>query len=142
VGPALILATLALGAPAAKEAPKSPLNGTWFIVSETQDGKATVYAVSESECMTFTADGKVGAHKLNKAPTGWKKYEVNEKTRPRSLDFSYEIRMATQTEYLLFEIDGDTLTLCIGAKGRPESISAKKGSGNVIYVLKRVKAKD
>lgn len=140
MGPALILATLVLGAPAPKEAPKPPIVGTWLVLSQTQEG--TTSEVTGNECWTFTADGRWGGHKINRVPTGWQKYTVNEKTRSRSLDVIHEYRTGSQTECFIFEIDGDMLTMCTRTKGRPTSISAKEGSGNTIYTLKRVKAKD
>lgn len=50
--------------------------------------------------------------------------------------------LPSQTEHFLFEIDGDTLRLCTRPMARPESITAEKGSGNTVYTLRRVRAKD
>jgi uncharacterized protein (TIGR03067 family) len=136
----LLIIVLALGAPAPREVPKPPVVGTWLVLSQTQEG--TTSEVTGNECWTFTADGKWGGHKINKVPTGWQKYTVNEKARPCALDVIHEYRTGSQTDSFIFEIDGDTLTMCTRTRGRPESISAKEGSGNTVYVLKRVKAKD
>ena len=139
---ALLLTALALGDPAPKEDAKSPIVGTWLILTQTQEGNTT--EVTGNECWTFTADGRRGGHKVNTVPTGWQKYEVNEKRRPRSLEVIHEYRTRSDSQFFLFEIDGDMMTLCTSTKaeGFPESIGAKKGSGNQVLTLKRVKAKD
>jgi hypothetical protein len=138
----LLLAALTLGAPAPKEAPKSPIVGTWLILTQTQEGNTT--EVMGNECWTFTADGKRGGHKANTIPTDWQKYEVNEKRRPQSLVVIHEYRTRSHSQFFLFEIDGDMMTLCTNtrAEGLPESISAKKGSGNQILTFERIRAKD
>src|SRR5690349_2436357 len=128
MGSYLLIAALAVGAPGAKDPKPHPLVGTWLMLTETQDGKTS--EVTGNECWTFTADGRRGGHKLGTRPTAWQKYELDEKARPPAFTVTHEYATAPpQTEHFLFEIDGDTLTICRGRLGRPESISAEKGSG-------------
>jgi hypothetical protein len=41
----------------------------------------------------------------------------------------------------IYEIDGDTLRICVAKKGkeRPKTFESKEGSGHVLTVMKRVK---
>lgn len=79
---------------------------------------------------------------MQSRPSNWVSYEVNEKTRPPSLAVIYESNGRERTAHYLFEVDGDTLRLCINAQGRPTEITVEKGSKNVLYTLKRVPKKD
>lgn len=139
---ATVLLSLALGvgAPAPKLRKPHAIVGTWLILTATQDG--TTRKVEGDHCWTFTADGRRGSHTLKAEPVGWYMYELNEKTRPPSLDVIQETKTARVIERYLFEFDGDTLTLCVNENGRPTAITAEKGSTNMIYTLKRVPKKD
>lgn len=135
-----LIASLSFGAPAPKDPKAAPIVGTWLFLSETRDGATS--RVPGEHCWTFTAGGRRGSHDVQSRPSNWISYEVNEKTRPPSLAVNYESNGRERTEHYLFEIDGDTLSLCTNAQGRPTEIMAEKGSKNVIYTLKRVPKKD
>src|SRR5262245_39922904 len=106
----LFIAVLTVAAPAPKEPPKSPIVGTWLILTQTHDG--TTREVTGEYVWTFTADGRRGSHTLKTEPGNWQKCELNEKTRPPSLAVVHEESGRETREHFLFEIDGDTLKLC------------------------------
>jgi uncharacterized protein (TIGR03067 family) len=142
MGGGLLVVALALGAPALKEAKPHPLVGTWLYLTRTEDGKTV--EVEGGLCRTFTADGRHGDHTLRARPAAWVRYEVDEKARPRVLTITGQYAEGSPPESFdsLFEIDGDTLTVCTRVRGRPAAIGAEAGSGNLVYKLRRVKAKD
>jgi uncharacterized protein (TIGR03067 family) len=144
-----LLAALAvtLGAPAPKAPKPHPIVGTWQILTRTFDGNTTDVE-GGIHCWTFTADGRRGGHTTGTKPgptTVWSKYELDEKVRPATLNVIHEYPGRTLTDHFLFEFDGDTLTVCINVTQvgvRPKSITGAKGSGNNLYKLRRVKAKE
>jgi len=42
----------------------------------------------------------------------------------------------------IYQLEGDTLTICLGGNVRPKTIESPDGSRNLLLVLKRVKRKD
>ena len=142
MGGGLLMAALALGAPALKDAGPHPIVGTWLYLTRTLDGQTA--DVQGDHCMTFTAVGCHGTHALGKRPTGGLRYELDEKTRPTAFTVTGEFAVGGPPEsyVYLFEIDGDTLTVCTRERGRPAAIAAEASSGNVVYKLRRVKTKD
>jgi uncharacterized protein (TIGR03067 family) len=142
MGGNLLLLALAVGAPALKEAKPHPLAGTWLFLTRTEDGKTV--KVEGSVCRTFTADGRHGDHTLRARPAAWVRYEVDEKARPPAFTVTGQYAEGSPPESFdfLFEIDGDTLTLCTRVRGRPAAIAADAGSGIVVYKLRRVRGQD
>ena len=136
----LLVVALVLGAPGAKEPKAHPIVGTWLILTRTHDGQTS--ELNGDHCWTFTADGRRGAHTVDTRPASWQKYALDEKVRPPALSVTEEYRTGPISEHFRFEVDGDTLTMCTRSGGRPEAITAEKGSGNTVYKLRRVKAKD
>jgi uncharacterized protein (TIGR03067 family) len=133
---------LTVGAPALKEAKPHPLVGTWQYLTRTQDGKTA--EVEGDHCWTFTTEGRSGHHLLKARPAAWVRYELDEKAVPPAFTVTgqYAIGSPDESYDFLFEIDGETLTVCTRERGRPAAIAAEAGSGNVVYKLRRVKAKD
>jgi len=142
MGGGLLIVAVALGAPALKEPKPHPLVGTWLILERTQDGQTA--DVRGDHCWTFTADGRRAGHTLRTRPTYWLRYEMDEKARPPAVTVTGVSFVGSPAESydFLFKIDGDTLTVCTRERGRPASIGAEAGSGNLVYKLRRVKAKD
>jgi uncharacterized protein (TIGR03067 family) len=139
----LVAAAITLGAPAPKARPAHPIVGTWLYLTCTKDGKTS--EVQGDHCCTFTADGRRGDHTLRTPPTIWHKYELDEKARPPAFTLTgeFDVGSPAKSFFFLFEIDGDTLTVCLGDDGlRPKSLTGEKGSGSHLYKLRRVKAKE
>ena len=140
MGGCVLVAALTLGAPGPKEPKAHPLVGTWQLLTHTHDGQTADFKAGH--CWTFTADGRRGAHTFDTRPALWQKYALDEKVRPPALSVTEEYRTGPITEHFRFEVDGDTLTMCTRSEGRPEAITAERGTGNTVYKLWRVKAKE
>jgi hypothetical protein len=140
--PSLLTAlAVTLGAPAPKIPKPHPIVGTWLILSHTQDGRT--FPIRGDHCWTFTADGRRGGHTLSSRPTGWIKYELDDRRQPPALYVTHEPGSGPQIESFVYEIDGDTLRFGQGIDGGlPKSISGEAGSGAKVYTLRRVKAKE
>ena len=72
---------------------------------------------------------KEGVIRLKTIPTFWQKYEVDAEARPSAFVVTYESETQPDSfEWFIFQIDGDTLTLCKLPRGRPTEFIADKGS--------------
>jgi uncharacterized protein (TIGR03067 family) len=142
----LLVAVLSVGlAPVPKpRAPKAPtaeqelkrLQGTWEPVSLSLDG--------ESQELTLTATQVIKGDRLHclrdgELTTGWK-VTLDPSKRPKAMDLTAE---RDQRLVCVYELEGDTLTVCHGdqltVKGRPADV--KPGEGVWVEVLERVKKK-
>jgi uncharacterized protein (TIGR03067 family) len=115
------------------------LEGTWVVVSVTKDGKEDDKAegdklVVKGKTMTaLTKEGKRrGAGTFTAAP------------KQHTIDFTYtEGPDKDKTQKGIYSLKGDELKVCMAdpGKDRPKDLTAGKGSGNVLIVFKRAKAK-
>src|SRR5581483_4019740 len=125
-------AALALGADdkkddAAKEELKK-LEGTWLLVSAEEDGQkmpdngVKIKAVVKGDKLTLhfgeqTLEGTIS---------------VDPSKKPKEID---TVTTADKKKSLgIYDLDGDTLKICVGKSERPKEFDAKKGSGNGLYV--------
>jgi uncharacterized protein (TIGR03067 family) len=125
-----------------KELLKS-IQGTWKLVSFTRDGEVVVEeVVLVGITCTFIISGnevttKVGEEILHKATLS-----VGQKGKLITLDQEYTWGDAKGLRSKgILQIKGDTLTFCFSPLGekRPANFSSRKGTGNTLYVLRRVK---
>lgn len=110
--------------------------GTWEttteINGETMPDKATVI-LKDNKYIVKLGDKVVdeGTFKLDAG------------TKPRSIDSTAEIGPGKGKSILgIYEFDGDSIKICFAGPGkdRPKEFSAKKGSDNVVYSMKKTKS--
>lgn len=117
------------------------LQGRWQIVSQEDEGKEVPAETFQGiefrfagDTMTFVNDGK--------KELGNVKFTLNSAASPKQMDFAQAIETETRIVQAIYDLNGDTLTLCRannGEKPRPASFSPADRSGISILVLKRVK---
>ena len=120
-------------ADAVKEEMKK-LEGTWTVESATKDGKPLEkqkggqFIFAADKLTIKSADGKM--EKMT--------YKVDPSAKPRTMDFVPEEKKPnTATGHAIYELDGDSLKLCLGPPGRrPKEFSDQ---GQVLFLLKRKK---
>ena len=117
------------------------LQGKWQVVSRVFDGKP----------------GKTGGiwlisgNKLyyNDAKTDYAILKLDATQKPKAFTFEQQFENETssdkgnETGNGIYKIEGDTATICVATFGkeRPKTFESKKGTGDVLTVLKRVKEK-
>ena len=115
------------------------LEGTWVVVSVTRDGKEKDEAKGEKLVVkgkTMTALSKDGKRR------GAGTFTADPKQH--TIDFiSTEGPDKDKTHKGIYSLKGDELKICMAdpEKDRPKDLTAGKGSGNVLIVLKRAKPK-
>ena len=145
---AMLSLALTLGAPALKESPAKDQDivGEW-VVESTQVVGRPAPALRETMRYEFRADGKWLVYREGQRATAnmERGYTTNPKADPPTIDFILD---ASDQERPMrpgiYKLEGNTLTLCIGRRGkpRPTSFDVSTESPGTVYVLKRAKAKD
>jgi uncharacterized protein (TIGR03067 family) len=112
------------------------LEGTWVVVSVTEDGKETdkgkdTQVVFKGKTVTFKTQG------------GEEKGTFTIDPKKKTIDITPERGRKGKTMKGLYRLKGDELKVCHTRQGkdRPTDFTAEKGSGNVLVALKRVKGK-
>jgi uncharacterized protein (TIGR03067 family) len=134
-------AALAIAADEKKDDAKDDLKkfeGSWQLVAREQDGdKApaeavkTVKAVVKGNKVTITADGKTVMEA---------EFTLDAGKKPKTCDANVTAGEDKGKKLLaIYEIEGDTIKLCVNEKERPKEFTAKKGSGNVLETYTREK---
>jgi uncharacterized protein (TIGR03067 family) len=144
--PILLGLAMAVGAPQAKEKPKAEpsMIGEWELEARTMGGAPILpFARSGHLRYTFTAAGECVVSTVPGVPPSRHSFTVDPKADPPAFTFLYE--MSGTAVDGIYKVDGDTLTLCWdrGPKAaRPKAFESPVGTQVVLYVLKRVKAKE
>lgn len=141
---ALIAANLLLSGDAPKEDPVKQelekLQGAWIIVANTQEGKETPESLRERKRYTIKRDHYSVSFKGAEKPLLEFRIKLDPTSKPKTIDM---VGLKTDKVLLagLYELDGDTLTICVpvGTGDRPRSIKSDAGSKSGIIVYKRVK---
>jgi uncharacterized protein (TIGR03067 family) len=123
---------LCVAATTAAEKQDNPLPGTWTVVSVERDGKPRAdFDKFKGEKWTITAD-----HLKAVGPQGGGEfpYKVDLTQKPNTIDLT--VPFVRGPVLGIFEVKGDTLTLCFG-EARPKEFSSKDGAE--LIVLKRAK---
>ena len=113
------------------------LQGKWKLVSAVNNGKAT--NVADHKVWQITGNKIIRESKPNAY------IEVDATKKPKALDMNIYPGKKTVFHYKgIYEIEEDTLKICICADSgsgavRPTTFESKEKSGNVLYVLNRVK---
>ncbi len=136
----LILGTgLALAQPA-QEAQKQ-LQGTWTATRAERDGKAADDVVGHR--LSFTGN-RFQIQSEDGKPLYAGTVRLDPSAKPAAIDFEHTEGVLKGKAWKgIFELDGDTLTICDNAPNlderRPAAFEAKNGSGYVLIAFKRVK---
>ena len=110
--------------------------GTWKAIAGEQYGKAMTekqigdfgLAIDENY-WTYLNSGKKGLRH---------RYDIDPKAKPKTLDLHTVDTRALFSKEGIYELDGDTLKICIGVKKRPtEFKTTEDGKAGYIYVFKR-----
>ena len=126
----LLLSTIGRAGDAKKD--EAQLKGTWTVISEEDNGKA-----SKVKDATVT----IGAGKITVKVKGKKDqestYKVDTTKKPKAIDIVVDD--GKKSKLGIYELDGDTLKLCFGEKARPTEFKTSQESPGLLLVLKREK---
>ena len=133
---------LVAAGPPNEEAAKKHLErtqGTWKIVVLEADGEhapeeivATLKLVFKGDKLTFTP-GEPGFTNYT--------YKLDPAAKPAGFDMTHaDGPDKGKTQKGIYSFEGDSLKICFGGAGRrPKEFTAKAGSGQAMFVLKRQK---
>ena len=134
-GMALVLTADAKQSDSAKEELKK-LQGTWLLVMSEQDGMKSD--------PNFVKNGKmvISGNKMTvyggKVKSSEATIVLNPAKKPKTIDATQTYGGPKGTKYLgIYELEDDTLKICLGEKQRPKDFTAKKGSKRASDVWKR-----
>lgn len=117
-----------------KKRDEEKIVGTWAMVSGEKGGEAAPENFVKSFRLTFKGEGKLTANSKGNHAEGTFKLDAAKK--PSQLDISLEGKSITG----IYELDGDTLKLCVTEGGeRPGEFKSPQGSKVMVMVLKRQK---
>jgi uncharacterized protein (TIGR03067 family) len=108
------------------------LQGTWVMVAFERDGKKV-----EPSSGTVIFDGDTMTWK-DRFSSFAKTFRLDPDFEPKRID-TKTISDGTNglPGYGVYELDGDTLKLCLDSNERPISFETKPGTDSVLWVLKR-----
>jgi len=134
-----VLATsVLLGAPALKSTPKSvkPPDGVWLAAETVVEGDLVPDPEGRQTTWEFTSSART----VHCAILG---RSHKQRACYRDLDGALEADFDEGERLLkaIWKVDGETLTVCMGWEGgpRPTQYAAPKGSGHLLFVLKRAR---
>jgi uncharacterized protein (TIGR03067 family) len=130
-----------LGAAVKKELKK--VTGTWQLVASEKDGVKAPEADLNQTTIVITGDKYTMERDGKTVEQGW--VCIDPTRKPKLIDI-YPTKPEGKVEMGIYELDGDdTLKVCITHPGtehtRPRLFSTTKGTGHVLMVAKRAKAK-
>jgi uncharacterized protein (TIGR03067 family) len=141
----LIVAAIALGAPAPKDPPKKmpSVVGVWEMESLISAGTPRRLAAQPMR-YEFTADSKWFTYR-GERKTPERTYSTNPKADPPTIDLNYD--PSEQDPPMgrgIYKVEGDTLTVCLvrNKEPRPTTFESTRETATILYVFKRVTPKD
>jgi uncharacterized protein (TIGR03067 family) len=123
--------TLACVASAADE--KSPLTGTWTVVTAEEDGKPQADTLKAK--FTFKGANTLLIKLADEAKPRELTCKLDDAKKPKHINLTYTDRDVTETATGIYELDGDKLKLCVAepeVKERPTEFKSK--SRKVTYM--------
>jgi uncharacterized protein (TIGR03067 family) len=132
--PLFLGVALSIAAPAAKEKPKElpKLEGSWLLSQKGGLGGDLTWTFKKDGKVTFS-DGRTQDEEGT--------YEVDLTKSPATMDLRMPAAIARKrkADVGIFKIEGDILTLCLHRDARPMDFISPRGSGIMLFSLKRVK---
>jgi len=144
--PTLVLA-LTVAAPALKDRPNkaTDLTGEWVVESSVANGRPRPTG-KEPQRYVFAADGTWTIYRGERKLYGNRAYRTDPAADPPAITLKYEADLQDGTEAPgIYQVDGDTLTLCYSRSGvpsRPAAFASPAGSRLNLVILKRARPKD
>lgn len=141
IGLAVLCAATMFAADDAGEKSKTDhdlIQGTWKVVSTVEAGNAP----KVPEDLRFVIAADMLSIKAGKDDPITVKYQVDATKQPKAMDTTHEIDPGKPIVQLaIYSLDGDELTVCLEAAGkpRPTRFESKIGDTTVVWVLKRAK---
>ena len=139
----ILFATISLVAEPARQdvarKDREGIQGTWSIVTLEADGEqapaeivASLKLVFKGDKLTFTP-GEPGFTNYT--------YKLDPAAKPAGFDMTHaDGPDKGKTQKGIYSFEGDSLKICFGEAGRrPREFTAKAGSGQAMFVLKRQK---
>jgi uncharacterized protein (TIGR03067 family) len=133
----LIVAVALVSAAADDDASKKDLErlqGTWQQVSQKWRGREVPEGLVKGEQVVITGStwqALMAGKKRGKPAT----LVLDATKKPATLDIKYE----GETELGIYELDKDSLKVCVATDERPKEFASKPGSTSTLMVFKRVK---
>lgn len=121
---------------------KEKLQGRWLIVGAVKDGRESPAEELKKAKPTLTiADDKLSSSftrqdKEVKDESG--SYTIDPTAKPKTIDLK-GFPVPGKTFQAIYELDGDTLKICIGESGRPKELTSTADSKTGVLTLKREK---
>ncbi|HLW65923.1 MAG TPA: TIGR03067 domain-containing protein [Gemmataceae bacterium] len=134
---AIAIGLLLAGTALADDNDPQKLQGNWSVVSAEHHGRKVVEdelsrpkVIFKGNEMSYEENGKVRKGT----------FKVDDRTKPACINISpADGAEAGQTFPGIYEIDGDTLKLCVREKGQGRPTTFKGGEGLLFVVMKRGK---
>jgi uncharacterized protein (TIGR03067 family) len=122
--------------PVKKEMKK--LEGTWTVVTQEREGKPV-----KNSKGTFTFAKSKLTIRWDKDEEKGGKVKLDPTKSPKEMDIVADTPGGEVKLKGIYQIKGDSLKMCIDQKGgeRPAKFTTKAGTGQILIVLKRAKAK-
>lgn len=120
-----------------------PFQGTWAVVKIERSGEAVPDENLGGLTLVVKGSERVirdGDETVSKAT-----FTVDPGKKPPTIDIAVsDGPLAGKTVRGIYELKGDTLTICAALEGdkRPDDLTAKEGSGRLLQVFKKQKGKD
>jgi uncharacterized protein (TIGR03067 family) len=138
---------LAVAAPALKDRPDraTDLAGEWVVESSVYNGRPRPGG-KEPQRYVFAADGTWTVYRGERKLNGNRAYRNDAAADPPAITLKYEAELQDGVEALgIYQVDGDTLTLCYGRPGleaRPTAFASPAESRLNLIILKRARPRD
>jgi uncharacterized protein (TIGR03067 family) len=112
------------------------LEGRWEVVTLDRGGGPQPRKGDDAEIYWEFKSGKLFIGADDGETRSWRKLEVDPTTNPKQLSFGWE---TVFTGLAVYEIDGDTLNVCVNQLEQPRPTEFKGSRIADSYVLKRAK---
>ncbi len=136
-----LVAGLALASVGPAEASEEKLQGIWTATKSERDGRAADDVVGHR--LSFSA-GRFEIQSKDGKRLYAGSFRVDPEAKPAAIDFAHDEGVLKGKAWKgIYEIDGNTLTICDNApnleKGRPAAFEASSGSGYVLITFERAR---
>lgn len=137
-----VLAAVAAVATADDKADKAlePFQGTWEVVSITQNG--TAVPDDDAKALKLHVKGDERVVKAGDEVKSKATFTVDAAKSPKAIDIKVtDGPLAGKTVRGIYELKDGTLTICVALEGdgRPDDLTAKEGSNRLLQVFKKAK---